>query len=194
MDIDVNSLFLILDELSYEDLYNFPMVNKYYMSLNKNSHYLHLLNRKRTELLNLYEKVHQKLTDHIISLTYGRIIAIEFYNVNSELTSIGGNMYELSTNYYRLNHLFGETDDSNDDDTHSIDMNAARSYIYDRIKNSDIINIVIFDNSIDDYMREVIDYWIKIDPDIVTNRTYHNTIEIRINSPAIVKMFMKTYS
>lgn len=182
MDLDINSLFLVLDNLSYYDLYYFPIVNKYYMSLNKNSHYIRLLDNKRIELMNKYENYFRMFRDNIINI----IKYVGQVSFNSDIIFQGPINYELYITRQRLpDEIPSYVFQRNISDT------ELESYVYNRIRNGDIITIMIERNlSSIPLIRDSIDRWKEIDPDIV-RYDEDDEINIRINPISVINTLIK---
>lgn len=168
-NLDLDSLFLILNELSYKDLYNFPKLNKFYKTLEQNPYYLQLLSKKKNEL---YDRAYVMLINYLIEVIDKTVGFISFDETYDLMVSSTG--YEL---------LKGNT-------SIDVDLKQARSFIYIKLRENSVITISISkDPENTEFENEILDYWKLYDPDSImfidnSSNNDHDEFEIRI-TPSI---------
>lgn len=177
MELDLDSLFIILEKLSYKDLYNFPLINKYYLSLNQNPFYISLLYRKRDIL---YQKARKIIYDKLFEILNTNTGVMIFYYITDK--------HKVSI----ARDVVGITCFDDFGDTSMIQHNQLHLLI-NRLFNYDTVLVITQWNIMGiEYFKKEIRFWLDVDPDIVMNKseeTFPNYI--RIYPRAVINRLME---
>lgn len=185
-----DELLTVLSNLSYKDLYNFPLVNKQYLNLNYDERYINLLKEKRQEL---YDKVYRTLIDHIIKIFQFGYVS---FDPRHTVTPQGIIMFEHKIEYNKNKDLYIINN------TYSMNREQIISYIDDRLRNiSNVVRLVMYRQYVGTNhryigMKEVIDYWVKFDPDTfsIEELAHERYYVVQLNIPVVIERFFNLYA